>query len=177
MRSELLLNNKNKKILAIALSLVCFAISDELFANAERKETVKLGHYLEPHWSAGLQLQGFQRIGWEASAGPKWCDYTGSTSSCIVQYVSLGSVRNYNYAAFGLGYFGQGHGIPAGFFWEAGPMFEAQEFSGRHSTLTVAIPPLFFPIFVRWTEGKNDAPRYSVGLLLKYVNMHKLFSK
>jgi hypothetical protein len=164
-------------IFALALGLVCFAFSDELFASTKPKETVKIGQYLETHWSGGLQLQGFQRIGWEASAGPKWCDYTGSTSSCVVQYVSIGSLRNYNYAALGLGYFGQGHGIPAGFFWDFGPMYNDHEISGRHSTLTVAIPPLFFPIFIRWTEGNNDTARYSVGLLLKYVNMHKLFSK
>ena len=129
---------------------------------------------LEAHWSAGLQFQGIRRPGLEATLGPRLCEYHSSTDVCGVIYGSAGATERTHLYAVGVGYFGQGHGIPGGIFFDVGPFYEKGRLVARHRTLTLSMPPVFFPVFFRWIDGDAQQPKYSIGLTLKFVNMRGL---
>lgn len=164
------MNLKHLSWILASVMLAFFAKSLQATEQKDDKSKAKDGYFLEPHLSAGLLLRGYKTVDFEGTIGPRYCEYQGSTVACGVQYFSVGTINRYRYLALGLGYYGQGHGIPGGLFWEFGPLFEKSKTVGRQNTLTVSIPPIFFPVFFRWTDEGGDLPRYSIGLVLKYIN-------
>lgn len=143
--------------------------------SARSRPPEPLGVLWQAHWSAGVLIPRGQRNAVEVSFGPRLCDYMQSQHVCGVQYFSIETDTRHSHVSAGIGYFGQGHGIPGGIFYDWGLISDGERRLSRRRTLTISTPPVFFPVFFRWTERGGKRDDFSFGFTIKYVNMRGLF--
>jgi hypothetical protein len=152
-----------------------FAHADEPSRETTHRPKYPIDRF-EAHWSAGALIPRGGGTGVELSLGPRYCEYRYGAHECGLPYFSIEMSESHRLVSTGLGYFGQAHGIPGGIFYDGGFVFQGDRRVGQHRTLTVSVPPVFVPLFFRWTDGSDSAPRYTIGVTLKYVNMLGLFN-